>query len=56
MATLESKKPKTQEQLLQQGKKANWGGGPVDYREMVEDYAANKNPQGFTIEVVSAQA
>ncbi|CAN9166149.1 unnamed protein product [Alternaria alternata] len=56
MATLKSKEPKTQEQRLQQGKKANWGGGPVDYREMVEDYAANKNPQGFTIEVVSAQA
>lgn len=56
MATLESKEPKTQEQRLQQGKKANWGGGPVDYREMVEDYAANKNPQGFTIEVVSAHA
>jgi cation diffusion facilitator CzcD-associated flavoprotein CzcO len=55
MATLKPR-PKTQEQMIQEGKKAQWGSGPVDWREMAEDYVANKNLRGFTIDAVAAQA
>ncbi|KAG9185555.1 hypothetical protein G6011_06886 [Alternaria panax] len=54
MATLQQRKPKTREQMIQQGRKAPWGGGPIDYREMTENYAANKNLRGFTVEAVAA--
>jgi cation diffusion facilitator CzcD-associated flavoprotein CzcO len=57
-ATLKTQKQeaKTEEQLINEGKKAAWGGGPVDYKEMAEEYVANGNMRGFTVEPVAAQA
>ncbi|KAM0229905.1 hypothetical protein ACHAPO_009627 [Fusarium lateritium] len=45
--------PKTEEQLINEGKKMPWGAGPVDYKEMTQDYAAQGNLEGFTVEVVA---
>jgi cation diffusion facilitator CzcD-associated flavoprotein CzcO len=51
--SFQKQEQKTKEQLLQEGKKVSWGSGPVDYREMAEDYATNKNLRGFTVEIVA---
>jgi cation diffusion facilitator CzcD-associated flavoprotein CzcO len=54
-AAFEEKKPKTDEELIQSGKKMGWGSGPLDYREMIKDYLSNKNLEGFKIELVGGQ-
>jgi len=52
-AAFEGQVPKTEEQLVNEGKKMAWGTGPMDYKEMTEDYAARGDLKGFTIEVVA---
>ncbi|PSN65045.1 FAD/NAD(P)-binding domain-containing protein [Corynespora cassiicola Philippines] len=42
----------TEEEQHNEGKKMPWGNGPVDYREMIEDFAAKGDLKGFNVEVV----
>jgi cation diffusion facilitator CzcD-associated flavoprotein CzcO len=44
---------KTEEQLVNEGKKVAWGSGPVDYKEMTKSYIANRGLKGFMVEVAA---
>ncbi|KAJ8115434.1 hypothetical protein OPT61_g2919 [Boeremia exigua] len=44
--------PKTEEQLVNEGKKMGWGSGPVDFKKMTEAYIARGDLAGFTVEIV----
>ncbi|KAF5019288.1 hypothetical protein F66182_8706 [Fusarium sp. NRRL 66182] len=45
----EKQEPKTNEQLVNEGKKMPWGGGPIDYKERTEDYIRKGDLQGFIL-------
>lgn len=52
-AAFEKHEPKTKDQLINEGKKMAWGAGPVDYKEMLENYLAKGDLEGFAVEGVS---
>ncbi|KAH7070090.1 hypothetical protein FB567DRAFT_573611 [Paraphoma chrysanthemicola] len=51
----EEKKPKTNEELIQEGKKLPWGSGPIDFAQMADKWVAKGDLEGFAIEIVGQQ-
>jgi hypothetical protein len=52
-AAFQKQEAKTEEQMVNEGKKAAWGSGPVDYKEMTKGYIANRGLEGFMVEVAA---
>lgn len=52
-AAFEKEERKTEEQIINEGKKAPWGAGPLEYKKMVGVYIAKGDLEGFTVEVAA---